>query len=223
VSPDSWASARVRTRVAVLGLAVDLYGEAVVIERSLEGLTTTVSDVQALAGVGASRQVRDQAIQRMRDYAELARGEGTSWAELGLVLGVVDEGEGEWVRAPRSPAEAAFAFVAEGRRPTLMLTGGSGAGRVRRRRGGRVGVVGVGSPIVVPASPTRARVSRATVRIARGGGLRWLLVALTSPAMTRAQTGARPGRGARVKASRGVPGESRGGGCAGVVASAGGR
>jgi len=37
LSGDRGALARVRTRVAVLGLAVDLYGEGVVVQRGLPG------------------------------------------------------------------------------------------------------------------------------------------------------------------------------------------
>jgi len=106
-----------RTRVAVLGLAADLYGESVVVRRGGEGFTSTVRDVEPLVGVAAARQVRDQAIQRMREYALVARGEGSSWAEVAEWLDVVDENEGEWVREPRSPGEVAFEFVAAGSCP----------------------------------------------------------------------------------------------------------
>jgi len=53
----------------------------------------------------------------MREYAVVARGEGSSWAELAQWLGLVDEDAGEWVRAPRSPAQVAFEFVVEGSCP----------------------------------------------------------------------------------------------------------
>jgi len=114
---DPGALAGVRTQATVHDLAVDLYGEAVVLQRTLAGLGGTVSDVAPLAGVAAARHVRDQAGARMRKYAVLARGEGSSWAELAQWLGVIEQEQGEWVRAPGSPAQVAFEFVAAGSCP----------------------------------------------------------------------------------------------------------
>lgn len=115
VTPDD--RARWAVQATIERNAVEAFDGVRVERPALFAGHSPVREVSALSGVRAARHAMAVASGRVRYYAQAARGDGTSWQEIGEALGLT-AAEGH----DRALGEVAFELIAQGREPGMPAT-----------------------------------------------------------------------------------------------------
>lgn len=83
--------------------------DAAMVERAIPGFSTTLRDVEPLAGLQAALLAQRVATGRLREYAQQARADGHSWDRIAEALGL------EQTESPASRSERAYLHLIEDR------------------------------------------------------------------------------------------------------------